>query len=704
MASVNENQYLIGIDIGGTFTDVVILNDKGGLWFDKAHSTISPDEGVMQGLKNCTLRAGQDLRQILNQTQRFSHGTTIGTNTLIQRKGVEVGLITTRGLEDITLIMRGAMGRTLGLPREQALDFIFAERAAPLVPKRHIIGITERIDANGNLVVPLRKEEVRQGIRRLLEEGIRNIAVVFLWALRNPAHEQSVREIAREIDSGANITLSSDVSPLLGEYERAMTTVANSYIRPLVTHYAERLESDLRQNGLKGRLLLMKSSGGKTVPDMLFKDAVGVLNSGPVGGLVASKYLGELMGYSNIVSTDVGGTSFDVGIIHQGKYEEDNLPVVSHGICIQYPSVKVKSIGAGGGSIAWTDGMRLMVGPMSSGSNPGPVCYAQGGADPTLTDAMVVLGYINPETFFSGRKKLNKQLAEKAIADRIAIPLGLNMIEASMGIYEITTAKMADLVRQETIESGYDPRQLIMFAYGGAGPAHAAFYAKRAGINEVVIPYTASVFSALGIALADIKFTYAKFCELVLDDEKLLETYNSTFNELEIMAFKEMASVGAQPEEVLLIYKLDMRYMGQMKELTIIAPLSRVTTDDVNELRLCFERNYEEKYGTGTTWEKGRVEIENFRLEAVWLSHKPSIPTYEQEAEDPSSANIAFREVHFRETGFIKIPVFQRNLLKHGNRIGGPSLVDADDHVIVIPPGFDALADQYKNIILKARG
>src|SRR5574341_999846 len=499
--------YFLGVDTGGTFTDVVILDGAGNLSFDKAFSTPHrPALGVIAALQNAVRWLPRELPAVLEETERFAHGTTAATNALIQRKGARVGLVMTKGFEDTLLLGRGPMLRNLGIPPSQAMDFIHTERPDPLVPKRLTRGIAERIAVDGQVLVPLQEADVHAALDYFKAQGVESVAVCLLWSFKDPSHEERVKTILGQLAPDLMVTLSSEVSPFLGEFERATTTVVNAYVGPVLVRYIRDLQAELEARGLARPVQLMKCSGGVTLPERIDREAVALLNSGPAGGLVAARHLGRVLGHDNVITTDMGGTSFDVGVIYRGEIEQERTPFVDQGIPLQVPAAKLVTIGAGGGSIAWTDGRRLMVGPQSAGAVPGPACYDQGGTEPTVTDALVVLGLLDPDYFFGGRKRLHRGRAEQAIGDRIAGPLGFDVREAAAGIYEVVTAKMSDLIRKVTVESGLDPREFVLFAYGGASPAHAALYGDGVGAREVIVPHAAPVFSALGVALADLLY------------------------------------------------------------------------------------------------------------------------------------------------------------------------------------------------------
>ncbi len=692
--------HYIGVDTGGTFTDLVIIDDSGQVHFDKAFSTPrDPAEGVLAALDACSGLLGQSARQILASTSRFSHGTTVGTNALIQRRGAKVGLIMTRGFEDTTIITRGPVGKNLGIPPSQAMDFIHNERPEPIVPKTRIRGVTERIAVDGAIVAPLNEREVEQALRELGQQGVESIAVCLLWSFRNPIHERRIAEIARDVVPNLPLSLSSEVSPLLGEFERATTTIINAYIGPVIVRYINNLQSGLEKLGLSRPLQLMQCSGGLTLPQHVRKEAVSLVNSGPVGGLVASKQLGASLGYDNVITTDMGGTSFDVGVIHRGEFEYEQAPFVDKGLPVQVPAVKVVTVGAGGGSIAWSDGRRLMVGPQSAGSDPGPACYGLGGTEPTVTDALVVLGLLDPNYFFGGRKVLDRSRSEEAIAEKVAKPLGLETRAAAAGIYEIVTAKMSDLIRKVTVESGYDPREFALLAYGGAGPAHAALYAGSLGAKEVIVPHTASVFSALGCALSDITYTYARSQPTLLEpDEAVLATFNEVFRELETLALEDMQSSGFKTDEVMLLRHLDLRYEGQMNELTVPWERQELTADGIQLIRRLFENLYETKFGQGTSRSESPMELITFRLHALKVTDKPNLKAEAESGPDPSQARKGSREIFLPEMGAMQAAIFEGEALLPGNVVVGPAIIERRDTTIVVPGGFQARMDGYRNI------
>jgi N-methylhydantoinase A len=699
--------YFVGVDTGGTFTDVVILDRGGNIVFDKAFTTPHrPALGVIAALENSVglLNSGE-IRSVLLGAERFAHGTTVATNALIQRKGAKVGLLMTRGFEDTLLIARGPMARNLGIPPSQAMDFIHTERPEPLVPKALTRGITERVAVDGQVLAPLREDDVLSALEHFKAQGVDSVAVCLLWAFKHPAHEERVKAILETLAPDLSVTLSTEVSPFLGEFERATTTVVNAYIGPVIIRYIRDLQSELETRGLTRPVQLMKCSGGLTLPERIDREAVALVNSGPVGGLVAARYLGRVLGCDNVITTDMGGTSFDVGVIYRGEFEQERTPFVSQGIPLQVPAAKVVTIGAGGGSIARTDGRRLMVGPHSAGAVPGPACYNQGGTEPTVTDALVVLGLLDPDYFFGGRKRLIRERAEQAIHDRIARPLGLNLEEAAAGIYEIITAKMSDLIRKVTVESGFDPREFVLFAYGGASPAHAVLYGDTIGVREIIVPHTAPVFSALGVALADLLYIFARSEPLpLIPDPAVIQQFNAIFEELEQRALETVVASGFRTEEALLSRKLDLRYEGQMNEITVPWEPGRLTEEKLAEVRRVFEEAYATRFGQATVRRESPLEVITFRVEALRPSEKPQLLAEPETAGDPETARKGTREIFLRQFGRLLAQVYDFDRLSPGSHLSGPAIIERRDTTVFVPPAFVGRVDGYRNVRIHRGG
>jgi N-methylhydantoinase A len=714
----------LGVDTGGTFTDLVQIDADGKISFEKAFSTPrQPADGVLDVLAQLARTQGESLRESLQAVGRFAHGTTVSTNALIQRRGARVGLLVTHGFEDTLYIARGPIGRTGGLPPSQALDFLHTPVPEPLVPKHLTEGLHERVTVTRQVLAPLDSEEVRPAIRRLIDRGAESLAVCLLWSFRNPVHEQMVKRIAAEMAPDMPISLSSEIAPRIGEFERLVTTVVNAFIGPITERYIGSLQRRLAENGLEPTLQVMKSSGGVTVPARVATEAVSIINSGPIGGLIAARHVGKLLGFDNIITADMGGTSFDVGLIGGGVFEEQRTPFIDQGLPVHVPAIKVVSIGAGGGSIAWTDGHHLHVGPQSAGSDPGPVAYRRGGTQPTVTDALVALGIIDPRTFFGGRLELDKEAALAAIEKSIAEPLGMSAIDAATGIYEVVTATMADLIRKATVESGNDPKQFCLLAYGGAAGAHCAAFSGQLGIRKVVIPYAAPVFSAFGCAFSDVLCSHSKSEPVRLDaSPQTLALIADTFAELESRVLADKRTAGFAADELIVRYKIDLRYEGQMNEVSLDWGSCKISAADVASLREAFERLYQQKFGAGTTHSKSALELINFRAEAVKEVPKPVIAPIFSDAtssiQAPGGAGLrrssprndethspkTTRPVYQHRRGWLKADIYDFDRLTPGRSYAGPAVIQRQSTTVWLPPGSAAVLDVYGNIEITPEG
>ena len=476
---------VVGIDVGGTFTDCVVVDDAGRVWMDKAFTTPSDlAEGIVAALANVCDRLDADVDAVLAEASVFALGTTSLINRVVSRRGARVGFITTQGHEDAVRIGR-VLSRSEGLPEQLHYDVAAWNKPEPLFVDGGVCGVSERVDSKGAVVASLDEEGLLRAVDELLGMGVDSIAVMFLWSFLNPGHELRARELIERAAPGLPVNLSSDIAPTLGEFERANTTLMNAYLAPGAERDFAEIDARLRERGLRQPLLLMQSNGGLAASEELRRRPVTGLAAGPVGGVMGVQQLAAALGVQNAICTDMGGTSFDVGLIVDGQPRFSSESVVERHR-LRVPTVEVTSIGAGGGSIASVDGFgELHVGPQSAGSTPGPVCYGAGGTEPTVTDANVVLGRIGPDSFWSGRRTLDREAALAAITERVARPLGMDPVRAALGIVDIVDARMADLLRTMTISTGYDPRDFVLFAYGGAGPVHVGAYARQLGVSKV---------------------------------------------------------------------------------------------------------------------------------------------------------------------------------------------------------------------------
>lgn len=691
----------IGVDTGGTFTDLVLIDDRGVIRTAKSFSTPEAREkGVFDVLGRAATALNTSVDDILARTDIFAHGTTASTNALIQRRGARVGVLFTAGFEDTMTIARGPIGRVGGLPQQVAMDFIHTEPPAPLVPRSMVRGVSERIGSDGSVVVPLNENALCDSIESLIAGGAESLAVCLLWAFRNPVHEQRITAICAEIAPGIPVSLSHQVAPKMGEFERAVTTVINAYIGPLTEAYIGDLDRGLSSAGLANPIQVITSNGGAARAANIGRQAVSIVNSGPVGGLVAARFLGDQLGHDKIITADMGGTSFDVGLIDGDTLEEDPRPYLDQGLPVTLPAVKLVTIGAGGGSIAWTDGYRLHVGPQSAGADPGPAAYGRGGTEPTVTDALLVCGIVDPENFFGGAYKLDPALSARAIAERIARPLGLDLQEAAAGILEIVNARMANLIRKVSIESGHDPGAFALYAYGGATGAHCAEFARHLGIGRLVLPYAGPVFSALGVAIADIVYSHSRSEPLSLtgDPADASEAVNRHFAVLRDAASDDMRAAGIDPASCTFRHRIEMRYRGQMNEVTLDWPKPQFAAGDAGVLRGLFESYYEKRFGAGTTRPETPLELISFRVEATHPTRRPVLAALDNGAI--AAAGEKYRPVYIRGTGFVEAAIVDFETLRVGEVYHGPSVIERNTTTIWLPPGTSATMDVYGNIFI----
>lgn len=688
----------IGVDTGGTFTDLVLIDADGIVRTEKSFSTPqSRERGVFDVLERAARTLNTSVSGILSHTDIFAHGTTASTNALIERRGARVGVLFTAGFEDTLGIARGPIGRVGGLPQSQAMDFIHTEPPAPLVPPDMVRGVVQRIGSDGRIVKPLNESALRRSIEDLITRGTESLAVCLLWAFRNPAHEKRVASICKEVAPSIPVSLSHQIAPKMGEFERAVTTVINAYIGPLTQKYISDLDRGLATNGLSKPIQVITSTGGASRAADVGQQAVSVVNSGPVGGLVAARFLGDQLGHGKIITADMGGTSFDVGLIDGDTLEEDPRPFLDQGLPVTLPAVKLVTIGAGGGSIAWTDGYRLHVGPQSAGADPGPAAYGRGGTEPTVTDALVVCGIVDPENFFGGAYKLDRDLSERAIADRVAKPLNLELAEAAAGILEIVNARMANLIRKVSIESGHDPGGFALYAYGGATGAHCAEFAQHLGIGNLILPYAGPVFSALGVAIADIAYRHTR-SEPMLIAEDRIEVINRNFSDLRAAAVEDMNAAGIDPKTCAFRHRIEMRYSGQMNEITIDWPSDKFDTNDIDVLRNLFETYYQKRFGAGTIRAQTPLELISFRVDATHPTRRPALAALDQTAITSSVSRT--RPVYLRGTGYIDADIIDFRVLKSDTTYGGPAVIERDTTTIWLPPGATATIDTFGNLAI----
>jgi N-methylhydantoinase A len=698
-----KKQFIIGVDTGGTFTDVVVLGGAGEVWTAKASTT--PDDfsrGVMDAVKEAASAVGIESKELLNQTTLFKHGSTVATNALITHNGCKVGFITTKGFEDTTEIMR-AIGRVDGLSGDEIKHVTWITKPEPFVPRERVIGVRERIDYQGNEIVPLHWDDVMEAIRRLIEEEkVEAIAVSLMHAWANPRHEEEIRALTAEADPHRKVywSFGSSLSQVAGEYARANTAILNSYLGPTVERYLKDLESKLHKDGLQGPLLIMQGNGG--VAHREHVSAIANLQSGPAGGMIASAYVASLLKHKNVITTDMGGTSFDVGLITEGYWRYAQEPIVERFRMLQ-PIIDIESIGAGGGTIAQVEAEtgRLLVGPRSAGASPGPVCYDGGGEQVTVTDCDLALGIIDPGYFLGGRKTLNKEKALKAIDEKIARPLKLKTQEAAAGVYDIVNAKMSDLIRRQVVRTGYLPEEFVIFAFGGAGPVHAAGFATELGIKKIYIFATSPVFSAFGAAAADVIRTRVMSCQYVLPADPAV--INQRLDVIENEMAMAMSSEGFKANQVEFRRYFTMRYRRQTAGVEMPMSFDRFNAKRVADMQATFEKKYQELYGVGAGYAKAGIEISEIRVDAVGKVAKPKLSVKRKSGGTARAALKGKRSVFFTrpERRFIETPVYDYQRLAVGTTVRGPAIIELPFTTTLIPPEHKVIVDPYMNLVME---
>ena len=699
----SKAQYIIGVDTGGTFTDVVVLGDTGEVWTAKASTT--PDDfsrGVMDAVEEAAGAVGVEISELLGRTTLFKHGSTVATNALITRNGCKVGLIATRGFEDTTEIMR-AIGRVDGLSGDEIKHVTWITKPEPFVPRERVVGVRERMDYQGNEIVPLNRADVMAAIRRLIEaDKVEAIAVSLIHAWANPRHEEEIRALSAEADPRRKVywSFGSSLSQVAGEYARANTAILNSYLGPTVERYLKGLETKLKSGGLKGPLLIMQGNGG--VAHREHVSAIANLQSGPAGGMIASAYVAGVLKHENVITTDMGGTSFDVGLITDGYWRYAQEPIVERFRMLQ-PIIDIESIGAGGGTIAQVEAEtgRLLVGPRSAGASPGPVCYDAGGEQVTVTDADIALGIIDPDYFLGGKKSLNKDKALRVIEEKIARPLKLKVHEAAAGIYDIVNAKMSDLIRRQVVRTGYLPEEFVIYAFGGAGPVHASGFAAELGIKKIYIFATSPVFSAFGAAAADVMRTRVLSCQYVLPADPA--TINQRLDTVEKELSAALSGEGFKPNQVDFRRYYTMRYRRQSAGVELPASWQRFNPKRMAEIQTAFEKKYVELYGAGAGYTKAGIEISEIRVDAVGKVAKPRLSAKRKTGGNPRAALKGKRRVFFArpQRKFIDTPVYDYERLGVGAAVKGPAIIELPFTTTLVPPDYKITVDPYMNLVME---
>ena len=700
---MSVKKYLVATDVGGTCTDTVVFATGEPVTLGKALST-PPDfaTGVIDSVSVAARALGVSVPTLLESTSLFIHGSTVVDNTVLTREGSRVGLLTTEGFEDTVMVTRGAYGRWGGLTEDRIKHPVKTERGAPLVERDCVAGVAERVDYKGAVVRELDEAAVEEAVRRLIEDRrVEAIAVSLLWSFYNPAHERRIREIVRRVAPGAYCTISSEIAPTPGEYERTSTTVINAYAGRITADYLHNLERLLRDNGYDGPVMVMQGYGGLLPAREASERSIGLLECGPAAGVIGSRALGSVLGQPNVIATDMGGTTFKVSVIQDGKIEYAREPMVDRFHYTQ-PKIEVVSIGAGGGSIVSLEpgSNAPRVGPRSAGARPGPVCYGLGGTEPTLTDVFMLIGSMDPSIFLGGAMKLDRDAARRAFEAAIAAPLGMSVEEAAIGVYRVAAAQIADLIHEITVERGLDPRDFVLHAFGGSCGMLAGLFGAELNVKRIVVPYTASVNCAFGLVSADIVHAYST--TQVLPADTPAERINALFAPMEDKALAQLAEEGFEGERVKLEWAVDLRYSRQVHEVT--TPVRATTPLDDAGVRMLvedFEALYERKYGKGSAYREAGVEMTMFRLTARGLLERPELAPLGTSGSDASGARVGRRRAFVEAIGAMtEVDVYDFERLAPGNVVPGPAIIHTPITTIVLQAGQSGTLDGYRNVLI----
>lgn len=681
--------YRIGIDVGGTFTDVVLLNEESGDFTTYKLSSTPDDQSIaiMNGAKEII-----ELNKVTSsEIKYFGHGTTVATNMIIERNGAKTALLTTKGFKDLLEI---------GRQTRPSIYDIFEEKPETLLPKSMCMEVTERTNAKGEILKEVDPEEVKKILIELKEAGVEALAVCFLFSFFNEKNENIIKSCIKEVWPGVYYSLSSDVLPEFREFERMSTTVINSYLGPKMKIYIDALKDRIKSIGINVDPYITQSNGGVMSIESTIDTPIQTALSGPSAGVVGASHIAKLAGFDNIITYDMGGTSTDVSLVVDGQAEYTTKRKVA-GLPSGVPMIDVHAVGAGGGSIGHLDNAgALKVGRKSAGAFPGPAAYGLGGENPVVTDANLALGYLNPSYVLGGRLKLNRNLSIQAIENKISGAMGVTVDEAAQGMINVVNSNMARGIRVITVEKGHNPSDFSIVAFGGAGPLHAVRLGQEMGIKHVIIPPAPGVLSALGLLTADIRRGYVK---TILSDLGSIdmEAFNRDLESLLEQGNEWLVTEEVKVEKRQFRNIAEMRYKGQNYELQVEVPVHGVTKDDIAEMRENFFKEHEKSYGYYDP--NNEIQIVNIRSEAIGLVEKPQLKKIEEDMDEIAEALLMERKVYFEETGKITCPVYDRDKISKIKAVEGPCIIEQMDSTTVIPPHTTFDVDQYGNIIVDCK-
>ena len=691
-----RTDYRLGIDAGGTFTDFVLADKSGQVRLYKALSTPQdPTQAIRNGLHLITEDLGVTAEKIITNCDLCINGTTVGLNALIQHKGAKTGLVCTAGHEDSLEIRLGHKEDGYRYDPEYP-------PATMLVPRYLRRGIRERVLSDGSVRTPLNEDDVRAACEVFKAEGVETVAISFVWSVLHPDHERRAGEIVREMMPGVILTLGSELYPQVREYTRTSTAVVNAYLGPIMKRYVAAVDAYFQSLGAKQPVRYYQSNGGLAIGQAMTDRSVYAINSGPASAPEAGRYVCEPFGKQDVITVDMGGTSFDITLTKDGVTNiNKNIDFLRYRIGV--PMIQVETLGAGGGSIGWIDEMGLMqMGPQSAGSDPGPACYGQGGTAPTVSDANLVLGYLNPDGLVGGRLPLDARLAREAVKTRLADPLGLSVERAAYGMFTIVNANMVNGIRRVTVERGYDPRDFVLVGAGGATAAHITALADQMGIGTIVLPKLASGLCAFGQILSDVKYNYMATAPLRLDNAAAYARIDQLFNEIEAQGIAHLKSDGFARKNIDIRRSIDMRYVGQVHECTVEIGNFKVDAKSVGKIVEAFHKRHEQLY----TYSERHSTVEVVNLESTVFGRvdKPARMTIAR-GKAAGAALKGHRDAVFSADGKrVRTPVYDGGLLGAGAKIAGPAIIEEVTTTIVIEPGWKAILDESGSYLITRVG
>ena len=686
----NKTGRRVGIDIGGTFTDLfVVEGDGAGRIYKSPTTPHDPSEGLLNGLTKAADAVGESLEEFLGGVSTIVHGTTIATNSVLTRQGAKTGFVTTHGFRDLLNMRRGI--------RDRQNDSKYAP-PVPLVPRDLVATVRERIDVSGKELVELHEEDVRAAAQHFREQNVESVAVSYLWSFLDPSHEQRTAEILSEELPGAFVTMSHEVLPQIRAYERHSTTVLNAFVGPKLQNYLANIKRQLADRGFGGSLLIVQSNGGVMSPEIASEMAVNALMSGPAAAPEAALQYARRHGSENVITVDMGGTSFDVALVRGGEPLLTSDSEIG-GYRVALPMLDIHTVGAGGGSLVWVDsGGILRVGPQSATATPGPACYGRGGENPTTTDADLLMGYLNPDLFGDGAFTLDVEASRKAVEEKVAEPLGLSVPEAVEGIYRVVNATMAEAVNAVSVKRGFDPREFTLVVAGGAGPIHAVPIAQELGISRIIVPRESSVFCAVGTLLTDLKHMYAR--TFVADMNSVDPArVSAVYREMRDEAITTLRSENVATDAIDLFFTADMRYVGQFDEIEVALEFDgNLEPASLKQLIADFEDKHKALNGYSMPGEA--TELINVRLTAFGRTTKPALAEDPSAGPDPSLAHKGTREATFSGSR-IQVDVFDGLALRRDNRIVGPAIIEQPTTTVVLIEGYAMTVDAQGTYVIE---